>query len=327
LFDWTPAEKVTESAEFLRREVVPHREAVMTMTAEMEELNNVNHEDQRAEVKRQQAALRSDLQRLLWQTLLLGLAGAVIAVVRLRVLERRSEQQRETTAEAERQMRRLSQQIVATQEEERKKLSRELHDHVGQMLTALRMELGRIERLRAPTNTPVAQAVLESRQIVDNIVRIVRDLSLGLRPSMLDDFGLQAAVEWHVRDFSRRFALPVDLTVRGDLDGLPDQYRTCVYRAVQEALTNCVRHSNARRIEVALLGQTENLHITIKDDGVGIEAGRIRVGLGLRGIEERVKELGGTMDISSEPGAGTTLAIVLPLPDRVSEVPLARAAG
>ena len=147
LFDWTPTEKILRSAGFLRREVVPRREAVLAIAQEIEELNNANLAAQRAEVARRHEAFRDDLHRLLWQTVLLGLVVALIVVFRLRVLERRSRQR--DAADAERQMRQLSQQLVATQEEERKNLSRELHDHVAQVLTALRMELGRIERTSA----------------------------------------------------------------------------------------------------------------------------------------------------------------------------------
>ena len=147
LFDWTPAEKIQRSASFLRREVVPRREAALAIAKEIEELNNANLATQRAEVARRQAAFRDDLRRLLWRSGLLGLAVALGAVFRLWVLERRSDEQRAAAQEAERQMRELSQQLVAAQEEERKHLSRELHDHVAQVLTALRMELGRIERV------------------------------------------------------------------------------------------------------------------------------------------------------------------------------------
>jgi signal transduction histidine kinase len=223
-------------------------------------------------------------------------------------------------------MRKLSQQLVATQEEERKKLSRELHDHVGQMLTALRMELGRIERSRASSDTIVAEAVTAGRQLVDDVVRTVRDLALGLRPSMLDDFGLQAALEWHVRDFTRRFGLHVDLTMEGEFDGLPDQHRTCVYRAVQEALTNCIKHSSCERIQVKVLGHQDNLLLSIADDGVGVDRSH-RAGLGLRGIEERVRELHGETSIRSKPGDGTVVSVRLPIPITASEVTLARAAG
>jgi signal transduction histidine kinase len=328
LFDWTLVEKISQSARFLRREVLPRREAVLAIASEIEELNNANHAIQRAEVTRRHAEFRHELHRLLWGSLILGLIVALTAVFRLRALERRSENERAVAEEAERLMRQLSQQLVATQEEERKNLSRELHDHVGQMLTALRMELGRIDRLRAPGDSRVAGAVAESRQLVDNMVRTVRDLALGLRPSMLDDFGLQPALEWHVRDFSRRFGIPVELSVDGDLDLLPEQHRTCAYRSVQEALTNCVRHARASRIMVSVSRLADGLTVSVADDGTGFHPAQRAGGLGLRGIEERVRDLHGVMTIRSAPGAGTTLTMRVPLPaDAVEEVARARAAG
>jgi signal transduction histidine kinase len=325
LFDWTPAEKVLRSAAFLRREVVPRRDAVLAIAQKIEELNNTNAEVQRAEVARRHQAFRNDLYRLLWVSVLLGLGVALTVVVRLRVLERRSEEQRAAAAEAEGQLRQLSQQIVATQEEERKHLSRELHDHVAQVLTGLRLELGRIERATGRSNADAQAAVVECKRLVDNIFRTVRDLSLGLRPSMLDDFGLQPALEWLVRDVGRRSGLAVDVQVEGALDHLPDRYRICVYRAVQEALTNCARHAKASQILVRVAA-TDQLSVVVSDDGVGLDPDRRYMGLGLRGIEERVKELHGFVTIRREQGAGTSLAIRLPLPAG-DEVPLARTAG
>ena len=148
LFDWTATEKIYRSAAFLRKEVVPRREAILGIAQDIEGLNNANLAAQRAEVTHRQEAFRADLFRLLWQGVLLGIAVALIAVHGLRRLERRSEEQRAIAEEAERQMRQLSQRLVATQEEERKNLSRELHDHVAQVLTALRMEPGRLEPAR-----------------------------------------------------------------------------------------------------------------------------------------------------------------------------------
>jgi signal transduction histidine kinase len=327
LFDWTPFEKVQHSAGFLRREVVPRREAVLAIAQEIEELNNANLAAQQAEVARRHDAFRDDLHRLLWRSVLLGLAVALGSVFRLRVLEARSDEQRSFAQQAERQMRELSQQLVAAQEEERKNLSRELHDHVAQVLTALRMELGRIERTRAPGDERVRAAVAESKKLVDSMFRTVRDLSLGLRPSMLDDFGLQAALEWHVRDFIARYAVDVELEMNGRFDAVPDGHRTCVYRVVQEALTNCVRHATAQSIKVRVVDHADRLDVSITDDGVGFDPARRRDGLGLRGIEERVKELQGAMTMGSVAGEGTTLAIRLPLPERTPEVALARAAG
>ncbi len=336
LFDWTIVEKISQSASFLRREVLPRRVAVLAIASEIEELNNSNHALQRAEVTRRQEQLRSELHRLMWGSLVLGIVVALTAVIRLRVLERRSENERAVAEEAEHLMRQLSQQLVATQEEERKNLSRELHDHVGQMLTALRMELGRIDRLRTPIDSArsrragrrgIAGAVAECRQLVDNMVRTVRDLALGLRPSMLDDFGLQPALEWHIRDFGRRFGVPVELSVDGDLDHLTERQRTCVYRSVQEALTNCVRHSRATRVAVSVSRLADSLNVTITDDGVGFDPAQRGGGLGLRGIEERVRELHGVLKIRSAPGAGTTLTMTVPLAAQPAEIAHARAAG
>jgi signal transduction histidine kinase len=327
LFDWTPYEKILRSAGFLRREVVPRREAVLAIAQEIEELNNANLAAQRAEVARRHAAFRGDLHRLLLQSVLLGLAVALGAVFRLRVLEKRSEEQRSLAQDAERQMRQLSQRLVAAQEEERKNLSRELHDHVAQVLTALRMELGTIERTRAPRDERIGTAVAEAKKLVDSMFRTVRDLALGLRPSMLDDLGLQAALEWHVRDFSGRFGVNVDLNMDGDLDVVPDRHRTCVYRAVQEALTNCIRHAKATSVKVTVTGRAQQLDVSVTDDGIGLDPARRRNGLGLRGIEERVNELHGTMTIRHAAGNGTTLAIRLPLPASTKEAGLARAAG
>lgn len=329
LFDWTPAEKASESALFLRRQVIPRREAVLGIALEIEELNATTMATQRTEVANRHGELRQDLYRLLWIGLCLGLLVALPAVYRLRRMERRSEDERRVAEEAERRMRELSQQLVATQEEERKKLSRELHDHVGQVLTALRMELGSIDRLRAQTDAPLARAVAESRQLVDNMVRTVRDLALGLRPSMLDDFGLQPALEWHVRDFTRRYGLAVELNVTGELGSLPEPYSTCVYRIVQEALTNCVRHASATQIRVTVTGTDDTLAVIVVDDGVGIHPERRKSGLGLRGIEERVRDLSGTFDIHSTPGVGTSLTIHVPLKGVTprEEVQFARVAG
>jgi signal transduction histidine kinase len=325
LIGWTIAEKITLSARFLRREVIPRREAVFNIAEEIEELNNANLAAQGIEVTRQQAALRSELYTLLWRSLALGLFLAGTAVIRLRVLEGRSEEQKLVAQDAERRLRQLSQQLVAAQEEERRKLSRELHDHVGQMLTALRMELGRVDRLGVTGDARLADAVSECRQLVDEMVHLVRDLALGLRPSMLDDIGLHPTLEWQARDFSRRYGVPVDLDVAGDLDSLSDQHRTCVYRVVQEALTNCIRHAHASLVRIRIDARPAMIELSVNDNGVGLDPAARREGLGLRGIEERARELGGTVAIEGAAGEGSTLRVRLPL--HTTEGGLARAAG
>ena len=324
LFDWTLIEKITYSARFLRREVLPRREAVLAITQDIEKLNDANLAAQRAEVSRRLASFRDDLHSRLWRTLALGFVVALVAVLRLRALEKRSEEQRLVAEEAENEMRQLSQQLVAAQEEERKKLTRELHDHVGQMLTALRIEIGRAAR-RAPE--PVAvQALVEAKKLLDTILRSVRDLSMGLRPSMLDDFGLQPALEWHVRDFRRRFNIPVDLHLEGDLNALPEPQRTSVYRIVQEALTNCARHAHAHHVTVDVRCAVDSLELRVTDDGVGLPDERPH-GMGLLGIEERVRELHGTFDVRAGEQGGTELRVAMPVHPAPQEVQLARIAG
>jgi signal transduction histidine kinase len=320
LFDWTTTEKILRSANFLRREVVPRRTAVLAIAQGIEELNNENLALQRDGVARRHAALLADLRGLTRRTVLASLGLALVVVLRLRWLERRSDQ-------AERQMRELSQQLVNTQEEERKSLSRELHDRVAQVLTGLRMELGRVGRLSEPLDARVAPAIGECKRLVDEMFHTVRGLALGLRPSMLDDFGLQAALEWHVRDFTGRYPITVDLSMDGDFDALSDKHRTCVYRVVQEALTNCVRHARAQHIQIALAAREGFLEVLVTDDGLGLDPARRHSGLGLRGIDERVKELAGTLSITRGPDRGTTLAARLPLPTVIPEPRHARLAG
>jgi signal transduction histidine kinase len=330
LFDWTASEKILMSSRFLKREVLPRRDAVLTLAEEIEALNNSNLAAQREEVMKRQATLRSDLYRLLWWSVLLGMVVAVTAVLRLRVMERRSIEHGERAEHAELEMRQLSQKLVAAQEEERKHLSRELHDEVGQMLSALRMELGRLERARRTDDSRFSDAMAECRRLSDTMLRTVRDLALLLRPSMLDDLGLQPALEWHARDFRRRYGLRLNLRVHGDINAIPEQYRTCVYRIVQEALTNCARHARASQVDVTVSREADRLRLAIADDGIGFDVDGPRAGLGLVGIQERVRELDGDVSMQSLRGGGTRLSIALPLPQSVAareEPDVARAAG
>jgi signal transduction histidine kinase len=311
LFDAMP---LNDRYGFLRREVVPRRDAVMAISAEIEHINNTNLAAQREAAAARQRELHQYLTGMLVASLTLGLAVAVIAAIRLRVLERRSEDQHVRTQQAEQEMRRLSNQLLKTQEEERKNLSRELHDELGQMLTALRMEIGRAERAQAVGSPAFSTTVAESKSLIDKMMRLVRDLAMGLRPSMLDDLGLEPALAWQTRDFSRRYNVPVNLKVEGDLERLPDSHRTCVYRVVQEALTNCAKHSSATEIEVAVVGTGDRLDVSVTDNGVGLRTTAGHTGLGLTGIKERVKEMRGSASIQTKPEGGTVLHITLPVP-------------
>ncbi len=155
-------------------------------------------------------------------------------------------------------------------------------------------------------------------------MKTVRDLAMGLRPSMLDDLGLGPAVEWLGREFSRLGGIPVDVMVHGQLDGLSDAQKTGLFRVVQESLTNVMRHAQARRVVVELRDSDDRVELVVRDDGRGIRNGKGRRGLGLLGMEERIRELGGVFSIASAPGAGTTVRAEIPKEEREHD---ARAAG
>lgn len=314
IFEWTPQQKMTFSSVFLAQQVLPRRDAVLALAGGIQKLNESTYERQQAKLEGRQAQFRRYLWWMMGITLSLGLLVAIGTSIQVSRLEKRDEEQQRRTERAEQELRGLSQQLVQAQEAERKSLSRELHDQVGQMLTAMRMELGNLEGLRSAPGEQFRVRLEEVKRLAEQTMAAVRDLATGLRPAMLDDLGLAPALEWQGRDFSRRSGIPVTVQIDGFLDGLPDSHRTCVFRVVQEALTNCARHAQARNIRVAVHGSPDALSVMIQDDGVGIDGAESAIrGLGLVGIEERVRELGGTVTIFSQPKRGTSLKVEIPV--------------
>ena len=140
-----------------------------------------------------------------------------------------------------------------------------------------------------------------------------------LRPSMLDDLGLSPAVNWQAKEFSRRSGIPVDVVIQGEVDTVPDEVRTCLYRVVQEALTNVARHARAKRIRLLVQREGELVSVAIEDDGTGFALLTPRTnGLGLVGLKERVAELSGTVQIASAPGKGTRVSVEIPVAGAVA---------
>ena len=314
LFEWTPQQKLALSWLFLRKHVLPRRDAVLSIVSEIRGLTEANLDRQRLEIDNKEADIPRFIGRMAAITMLLGVLIAGISVLRMKRLEQHSDQQRLRTEAAEQELRSLSRQLVQAQEEERRSISRELHDEVGQMLTGLRMELRSVQDLRTAAPEQFREHLEDAKRLAEQALRAVRDLAMGLRPSMLDDLGLGSAVQWQARQFSRRTGVPVNVQLDGSLAALPDQHRTCVYRIVQEALTNCARHAHARTINVAIRQYNSRLSVTVQDDGLGFDISRVRGrGLGLIGMQERVRELGGEMKLTSQPQRGTVLAASIPL--------------
>ena len=313
ILNWSPARKAALSYMFLRQQVLPRREAVVALAREIGEINAANLRKEQQRLKASQELFQSFLQRTVLLALSLGLLIALVSAARVAFLERRSEEQRGRAESAEEELRRLSRNLVRTQEEERRSLSRELHDAVGQMLSAMTMELGNLEAVI--TSPDKLRARLdEARSLNAETLREVRALAMGLRPTMLDELGLGPALRWQGREFSRRSNVPVTVQIDGDLDGLPETHRTCIYRIVQETLTNCARHSQAKGIRISIYGRHDWVKLSIQDDGVGFDpGGATSRGLGLIGIQERVRELQGKVTIISEPGKGTIVEVEVPV--------------
>jgi signal transduction histidine kinase len=213
--------------------------------------------------------------------------------------------------------RRLSRRLIDVQEEERRRLARELHDEMGQALTAIKTEAALIiDRCRG-SNGPICDSAKAIGVASDCLYGLTHALIHRLRPTVLDDLGLAAALETIVSEWRmRRPGLPCRLTVEGDLHGLPDAVNIAVFRLVQEALTNVLRHASASHVSVTLHRSDDGLHIQVEDDGRGLDPARAApAGLcfGLLGMRERVEALGGRLAIESAPGRGLRLDATIPV--------------
>src|SRR5712671_4383821 len=314
ILEWDAKEKSERSWVFLARNVLPRREGVVNLARELLTMNNENLAKERLRLQASQTGLRTFLLQMMAIALGLGIVVALLTIHRVGVMESRHAAQRREIEETQNNLRRLSQRLVQVQEGERKVLSRELHDEVGQMLTALGIELGNLGNLREIDGDAFRTRMEDAKRLNSETMRAIRDLAMGLRPSMLDDLGLEAALEWQGREFSRRTGVPANVDVNGALDHLSDAQRTCIYRVVQEALTNCARHANASNVFVSVSAREDGVDVQVRDDGDGFQP-EIPVprGLGLIGIQERVQALDGNVDIASKPKGGTTIKVQIPV--------------
>jgi signal transduction histidine kinase len=313
IFSWTPTQKQSLSSSFLRDNVIPRREAALGLAVEIERLNEANFRSNQTEIDLNRIQFRRLFLNTSLLTLILALVVATAVVIRVSRLERSARAQQLRTEHAETELRDLSLKLVKAQEEERRAISRELHDEVGQMLTGLRMELANMQRCYAGPSEIFETRVAECRVLLEQTMQAVRDLAMGLRPSMLDDIGLGAALEWQAREFARRYDIPVNVNLEAPLDQLTEMQKISIYRVVQEALTNCARHAHAHSIGIRVKQAGQTLELAVADDGVGLQSKERTAGLGLLGIQERIRELGGVFSIFSLPEQGTTLAVTIPL--------------
>ncbi len=211
----------------------------------------------------------------------------------------------------ESKLRELAVALQNAREEEGKRIARELHDQLGQAMTALQLDLGWLGRNLPPESTQAHQRLAAARALVDENLQLARRLSSELRPSLLDDLGLPAAIGWLCRDFERRAAIRCTLHVPDTPGALTEPQSTALFRVLQEALTNVARHARAEQVEVRLDLGPGGAVLGVHDDGVGISEGSPR-GLGLLGMQERLRAVGGELEVEGRPGGGTTVRARLP---------------
>ena len=214
-------------------------------------------------------------------------------------------------------MRNLAAHLLHAREEERKMVAQEIHDELGQVLTALKMDLRWLEKRLDPSQANLLQKMRGIIGLTDQTIQRVQKISLELRPRMLDDLGLAAAIEWLTGDFSRRTGIHCKTVVRVTESRVGGNSATAMYRIVQEALTNVSRHASASRVSVLLREAGERLEILVRDDGIGISETQATdaQSYGIIGIRERVQGLGGEVSILGKTGAGTIVAISIPYPE------------
>lgn len=313
VFEWTAQQKAELSMDFLAHNILPRRETVVNLAKEVAEMNNANLEKERRRLRSNELAMSRTLLEFTALALVMGTGVALLTIRRVTTLETRHDVQRSQIEETQNNLRRLSQRLVDAQESERQALSRELHDEVGQAMTALGIELGNMEKIHDSDPVAFRTMMEDAKRLNADTMRTIRDLAMGLRPSMLDDLGLEAALEWQGREFSRRTSVPATIHVHADLNELTDAQKTCIYRVVQEALTNCARHAQASKVDVSVSSHADRIHVRVQDDGIGFNSsGPAHGGLGLLGIQERVKALQGTVKISSQPKRGTSIMVQIP---------------
>ena len=307
----------TGAATMLRRNVRPIRKDVLALLDNLKELHQASQRQHNEDVIGLYAQARARFIWIVGGALVLGLAAAWFAAWHVARLEREIHRQRLAETQNRHDLERLSARLVDAQEQERRNLARELHDEVGQALTAIKMSVG--VALRTPGTHPRASSALEeARSVAESTLQGVRDLSQLLHPSMLDDFGLPETLAAYLRSFSKRTGIRAQFSHDGGDDRMPPDVEVGLYRIVQEALTNVARHSGAVSCSVSLQRSNDVVELIVEDAGRGItvSGAEARRGLGLMGMRERAQALNGRFALSNRPEGGTRIVVTLPIGPR-----------
>jgi signal transduction histidine kinase len=305
------------NAALLMRRFMPRREAAVSISEEVQALNRAAFIEQQRAVRGIQSSLQQQVWTVFGLALAISMAIGWLAFRHSTRLERRLTEQRAREEQTAIDLQRFSARLLHAQEEEQRRIARELHDEVGQMLSAIKMELTVAGR-RLDRTGGEADLLGDTLTSVDSALRTVRDMSRLLHPSALDDLGLVAALESQLTDFRRRHGINVDFVHDGFETRRGDELERAVYRIVQEALTNVARHARARNVCVQVSADDSTCLVRVEDDGVGFDVAEaerpgLRRGLGLLGIRERASQLKGSVQIESGPSGGTRVSVQLPI--------------
>jgi signal transduction histidine kinase len=309
---WNAEERRLRGQEMIAQEILPRRQGIVTIAEKIELLNNQETLAAKQANFVEFGRLQNNLSEFLMLALTSGFLLAVVSAIYILRLERQARFRYAELVNSRTELQQLSSRLIDAQETERRAISRELHDEVGQALGLLLMDAGRLSNQLGPSDEKGQEIVRSIKTVAERTVQTVRSMALLLRPSMLDDLGLLPAVEWYAREMSRRGETEVEVCADNISDTLSDPLKLCVYRMVQEALNNANRHAHAKNVVVELKQSANSISVKIEDDGSGFDPKRTR-GMGLLGMEERVKRLGGSISIESRPGTRTIIRAELPI--------------
>ena len=304
--------------QFLQEEIVPRRGELYKVLLDLTATDQQRLQESEREFAEARRDAAKRLLGMLALSLLLSLAVAYRSLRHSDNMEQRAQRHFAEVEQARHELQQLSARLLEIEEEGKRRLSRELHDEIGQTLALLQIEISQLQLLLASQPEVIRERLKRARELAGRTVQTIRNISGLLRPSILDDLGLVPALQYQLEDFMRRSGIASDFVEENVAEQLPDALKTCVYRVVQEALHNCEKHSGATKVRVMVRQNPVGLSVKVEDNGRGFQLNeqgmpKRGAGLGLLGMRERVSIAGGSLAIDSAPGRGTRIAIQIPL--------------
>lgn len=304
--------------DFIQREIVPRRGELYTALRDLSAADQQRLQDNDSQFAEARHRAARRLLVMLGLGVLLSFLVAWFSLRHAEALERQAERHYAEVEQTKGELQQLSARLLEVEEEGRRRLSRELHDEIGQTAALLQIEISRAQSALGAEPEALRERLQRARALAEKTVQTIRHVSVFLRPAMLDDLGLVPALQFQLEDFLRRSGIACEFLEENVADQLPDTVKTCVYRVVQEALHNCEKHSGATKVQVAVRQLPDALLVEVEDNGSGfrLNAKGMPVkttGLGLLGIRERAAIVGGSLVIDSAPGSGTRIALRIPL--------------